>query len=41
VFLRAKAFMDEVLFEEGGVFVYMRKSAGQAAAKDGQKNSLE
>ena len=36
-----KAFMDEVRFEEGGVVVYMRKSAGQAAAKDVQKNSLE
>ena len=36
-----KALMDEVRFEEGGVVVHMRKSAGQAAAKDAQKNSLE
>jgi len=36
-----KALMDEVRFEEGGVVVYMRKSAGQAAAKDAQTNSLE
>jgi len=33
-----KALMDEVRFEEGGVVVQMRKSAGQAAAKDAQKN---
>ena len=36
-----KALMDEVRFEEGGVVVRMRKSAGPAAAKDAQKNSLE
>jgi serine/threonine-protein kinase RsbW len=36
-----KALMDEVRFEEGGVVVHMRKSAGQAAAKDSQTNSLE
>ena len=36
-----KALMDEVRFEEGGVVVHMRKSAGQAAAKDAQTNSLE
>jgi serine/threonine-protein kinase RsbW len=36
-----KALMDEVCFEEGGVVVHMRKSAGQAVAKDPQKNSLE
>jgi len=36
-----KAFMDEVRFEEGGVVVYMRKRAGQTAAKDAQHNSLE
>ena len=36
-----KALMDEVRFEEGGVVVHMRKSAGQAAAKDTQKNSPE
>jgi serine/threonine-protein kinase RsbW len=36
-----KALMDEVRFEEGGVVVHMRKSAGQAAAKDGPKNSPE
>ena len=35
-----KALMDEVRFEEGGVVVHMRKSAGQAAAKDAQRNSL-
>src|SRR5882724_6722845 len=29
-----RALMDEVRFEEGGVVVYMRKSAGQGAAKD-------
>jgi hypothetical protein len=28
-------------FEEGGVVVQMRKSAGQAAAKDAQKNPAE
>jgi hypothetical protein len=33
-----KAFMDEVRFEENGVVVHMRKSAGKAAAKDAQKN---
>jgi len=36
-----KALMDEVRFEEGGVVVHMRKSAGQTAAKDAQKDSLE
>jgi len=36
-----RALMDEVRFEEGGVVVHMRKSAGQAAAKDAQTNSLE
>jgi serine/threonine-protein kinase RsbW len=36
-----KALMDEVRFEEGGIVVHMRKSAGQAAAKDGPKNSPE
>jgi hypothetical protein len=36
-----KALMDEVPFEEGEVVVQMRKSAGQAAAKDAQKNSPE
>ena len=36
-----KALMDEVRFEEGGVVVHMRKSAGQTAAKDAQKNPLE
>ena len=36
-----KAFMDEVRFEEGGVVVHMRKSAGQAAAKDAQKKPAE
>ena len=35
-----KALMDEVRFEEGGVVVHMRKSAGPAAA-NAQKNSLE
>ncbi len=29
-----KALMDDVRFEEGGVVVHMRKSAGHAAAKD-------
>jgi serine/threonine-protein kinase RsbW len=36
-----KALMDEVRFEEGGVVVHMRKSTGQAAAKDARKNSLK
>lgn len=36
-----KALMDEVRFEEGGVVVQMRKSTGQTAANDAQKNSLE
>jgi hypothetical protein len=36
-----KALMDEVRFEEGGVVVHMRKSAGQGAAKDAQKKPLE
>jgi serine/threonine-protein kinase RsbW len=35
-----KALMDEVRFEEGGVVVRMRKSAGPAAARDAQKNLL-
>jgi hypothetical protein len=30
-----QALMGEVLFEEGGVVVPMRKSAGQAAAESG------
>ena len=36
-----KALMDEVRFEEGGVVVHMRKSAGEAPkllAKDPQEN---
>jgi hypothetical protein len=33
--------MDEVRFEEGGVVVHMRKSTGQAAATDAQKNPME
>jgi serine/threonine-protein kinase RsbW len=36
-----RALMDEVRFEDGGVAVRMRKSNGQAAAKDVKKNSLE
>ena len=36
-----KSLMDEVRFEEGGVVVQMRKSAGQAAANSAQNNSLE
>ena len=36
-----KALMDEVRFEEGGAVVHMRKSAGQAATNDAQRNSLE
>src|SRR6266853_1584034 len=36
-----KAVMDEVRFEEGGVVVHMRKSAGQVAAKDAQKKPAE
>ena len=36
-----KALMDEVRFEEGGIVVRTRKSAGPAATKDAQKNSLE
>jgi serine/threonine-protein kinase RsbW len=36
-----KALMDEVRFEEGGVVVHMRKSAGQTAAKNARKNPLE
>jgi hypothetical protein len=36
-----KALMDEVRFEEGGVVVHMRKSAGQAGSKDTQKNLPE
>jgi serine/threonine-protein kinase RsbW len=35
-----KALMDEVRFEENGVVVQMRKSAGKAAAKDAQKNPM-
>ena len=34
-----KALMDEVRFEEGGVVVHMRKSAGQAAGNDIQRTS--
>jgi serine/threonine-protein kinase RsbW len=33
-----KALMDEVYFEEGGVVVRMRKSAGQDASRDTQNN---
>ena len=36
-----KAFMDEVRFEEGGVVVHMRKTAGHDTAKDAQKNPPE
>src|SRR4030081_1046791 len=36
-----KAVMDEVRFEERGMVVHMRKSAGQAAAKDAQKKPAE
>jgi serine/threonine-protein kinase RsbW len=36
-----KALMDEVRFEEGGVIVHMRKWAGEAAARDAQKNPPE
>jgi anti-sigma regulatory factor (Ser/Thr protein kinase) len=36
-----KALMDEVRFEEGGVVVHMRKSAGQAAGNDTQRSSRE
>ena len=36
-----KALMDEVQFEEGGAVVRMRKSAGQTASKDTQKNLPE
>jgi serine/threonine-protein kinase RsbW len=36
-----RALMDEVRFEEGGVVVQMRKSAGQAAAKNARKNLPE
>jgi serine/threonine-protein kinase RsbW len=36
-----KVLMDEVHFEEGGVVVQMRKSAGQAASKDTQKDLPE
>jgi len=36
-----RVLMDEVRFEEGGVVVQMRKSTGQTAANDAQKNSLE
>ena len=34
-----KALMDEVRFEEGGVVVHMRKSAGQAAGNATQRTS--
>lgn len=33
-----KALMDEVRFEEGGVVVHMRKSAGRPAGKNANKN---
>jgi serine/threonine-protein kinase RsbW len=36
-----KALMDEVRFEEGGVVVRMRKSAGQIAAENARKNPQE
>ena len=36
-----KAAMDEVRFEERGMVVHMRKSAGQAAAQDAQKKPPE
>ena len=39
-----KALMDEVRFEEGGAFIYMRKSAGEARkllAKDARENSAK
>jgi serine/threonine-protein kinase RsbW len=36
-----KALMDEVRFEEDGVVVHMRKSAGKAGVNDVKKNSLE
>jgi serine/threonine-protein kinase RsbW len=36
-----KALMDEVRFEEDGVVVHMRRSAGQAAAKDARKKPPE
>jgi anti-sigma regulatory factor (Ser/Thr protein kinase) len=36
-----KTLMDEVHLEEGEVVVHMRKCAGQGAAKDALKNSLE
>ena len=36
-----KALMDEVRFEEGGVVVDMRKSAGQTATKNARKNRPE
>jgi len=36
-----KALMDEIRFEEGGVVVHMRKSAGETAAKDARKNPPE
>jgi serine/threonine-protein kinase RsbW len=34
-----KALMDDVRFEDGGVVVRMRKSAGQAAAKDAHRRA--
>src|ERR1700720_1928843 len=34
-----KALMDEVRFEEGGVVVQMRKSAGQTAAQSARKST--
>ena len=36
-----KELMDDVRFEKGGAVVHMRKSVGQAARKDAQKNPLE
>src|ERR1700728_1019603 len=34
-----KALMDEVRFEDGGIVVHMRTSAGQAAGNDRQRSS--
>ena len=36
-----KALMDEVRFEDAGVVVHMRKTAGQAATRDTQRDSSE
>ena len=36
-----KELMDDVRLEKGGAVVHMRKSVGQAARKDAQKNPLE